>query len=186
MQLKYFLITIILIIFIFTKQIKDYLKQISKILIKNINLIYKYNKFYIIISIGFSIFKGILPIISILLLQKIINLIQLKNITKQDFLFVIFSYIFLEIVGSIAIEFYNLYSSKFSKIFSKDIEIMILEKASKLTTKDFENSEIYDLINRAQSQNGNTIITYVDTWISVLEQTITIISSCFLIFYYKY
>lgn len=190
LELKYFLITIILIIFviifIFTKQIKDYLKQIFKILIKNINLIYKYNKFYIIISILFSIFKGILPIISILLLQKIINLIQLKNITKQDFLFVIFSYIFLEIVGSIATEFYNLYSSKFSKRFSKDIEIMILEKASKLTTKDFENSEIYDLINRAQSQNGNTIITYVDTWISVLEQTITIISSCILIFYYKY
>ncbi len=73
-------------------------------------------------------------------------------------------------IDLMAVEIYNLYSTTFMKRFTRHIEILMLEKANRLTTKDFENKEIYDLINRAQSQNGATVIDYFNSWILIFNR----------------
>lgn len=168
------------------KKAKSYFNKILNVLIDNIKLILNYSRLYILVSFCFSIIQGICPIISLLLMQKIINLIQIENIEKYIFFNLILVYIFIEMFDLIISEIYNLYSVNFTKKFSKHVEVLMLEKANRLTTKDFENKEIYDLINRAQSQNGSTVIDYFNSWISILQNCITIVSSIIIIVSYKF
>lgn len=174
---------ILLIIF---KKTKNFFNQIFSVLINSIKLIFSYSRRYIFISIIYSIFQGFCPIISLLIMQRIINAIQIKNMDQDIFMKLIFIYIAIEMFDLIISEIFNLFSSKFMKNFSMHIEILMLEKANRLTTKDFENKEVYDLINRAQSQNGATVIDYFSSWISIFQQTITIFSSIFIIVSYQY
>lgn len=51
-------------------------------------------------------------------------------------------------IDLMVVEIYNLYFMIFMKRFIRYIEILMLEKVNRLIMKDFENKEIYDLINR--------------------------------------
>lgn len=154
---------------------------IQKVLV----FIYKYNKLYIFISIFYSIFQGILPIISILSMQRLINGIQLKNISFKAFLVITSIYIVLEFLSLFASNIYNLYSVKFTKDFSKKVELNMLKKANNLSIQDYEDPSKYDIINRAQNQNGENLINFFNLIISVLQNLITISSSTIIIANYK-
>ncbi|MBG0187610.1 ABC transporter ATP-binding protein [Clostridioides difficile] len=177
---------IIILIFLNRTKTKIYLYQIFNVIINSTKLIFNYSWIYIFLCIIFSVFQGFFPIISLLIMQKMINAIQMKNIGQDIFLKLIFIYIVLEMIDLMAVEIYNLYSTTFMKRFTRHIEILMLEKANRLTTKDFENKEIYDLINRAQSQNGATVIDYFNSWILIFQQAITIFSSIIIIISYQY
>ncbi|WP_236874811.1 ATP-binding cassette domain-containing protein [Clostridioides difficile] len=177
---------IIILIFLNRTKTKNYLYQIFNVIINSTKLIFNYSWIYIFLCIIFSVFQGFFPIISLLIMQKMINAIQMKNIGQDIFLKLIFIYIVLEMIDLMAVEIYNLYSTTFMKRFTRHIEILMLEKANRLTTKDFENKEIYDLINRAQSQNGATVIDYFNSWILIFQQAITIFSSIIIIISYQY
>lgn len=177
---------IILTLLVLIPKVKKYAKQVFSVLKKNIAMVTQYEKKYLIIAVSGSFFRGIYPILSLLVLQKIINLIQIGDKKGKIFLLMLVIYALMEIGNIIINNIYNMYSNKFSKRFSKYVDVLVLEKSARLKTKDFENNETYDLINRAQSQNGNTVISYIDIWISIFEQSITVISSCILLGMFKY
>lgn len=180
------IVMLIVNIFIIKKKKSTSLSfQTLNVIIKIIKLIFEYNYLYIFISIIYSILQGTLPIISMLLIQKLINAIQIRSLDQKKFIIIIFIYIFIELLQIIIAEIYNLYSTNFIKNFSKYIEVKMLNKANSLSIKDYENKATYDLINRAQVQNGGTVINYFNSFISVLQQLITIGSATIIISLYK-
>ena len=54
--------------------------------------------------------------------------------------------------------------------------MLMLEKSAKLELKDYENSETYNIINRAQSQNGTSILTFITGTIEIFKQIISVIT----------
>ncbi|MFI3173128.1 MAG: ABC transporter ATP-binding protein [Eubacteriales bacterium] len=182
----FFILIICMVGIFFTKKRRKYFYKIISSQKRIFSILIEYSRWYLVISIIFSIAKGLFPIISLLLVQRIINIIQLKNTSFRVLITLIISYVMIEISYLLATELYKFYTVKFSKKFSKNIEVKILEKANKLSVKDFENTEIYDLISRAQSQNGDTIISYINTWNLISTHFITIVASCVLLINYRY
>ena len=76
-------------------------------------------------------------------------------------IFLILFYVGLNIINELISTLYSFYNEKFNLEFSQYVNMLMLEKSAKLELKDYENSETYNIINRAQSQNGTSILTLV-------------------------
>ena len=108
---------------------------------KCMKLIFKYSKTYIPVSIVSMSISSIMPAISMLIMQNMVNVLQTFEkiyYLKQLLLAYILLDIFEELVNSI----YSVYNSKFSLQFEKKIKIKLFEKSMLLSLEDYENSEI--------------------------------------------
>ena len=70
--------------------------------------------------------------------------------------------------------FSQYYTSVFQYKLNKTINIMILDKAGKLSFKSFENPEAYNKIQRAQT--SNKIYPFISYILSIIQLSITFIS----------
>lgn len=122
------------------------------------------------------IFQGIIPAILIVIMQNCINLLQKSNVKLINIFILLLMYIGLNILNSIISHSYQFYSFKFNLNFTKNINIKSLEKIDELSVEKFENSEVYDLIDKAQMQGATDILTYVSQIFSIFKELITMIS----------
>lgn len=141
-------------------------------IIKNI---YQYDKGYIWVITFSVIILGIIPSIFTLISQTIINSIQIGREIKFIF-FVVILYIALDIVNNILISAFSYYKTRFNKGFMLEIQEQILEKASRLSLQNYEDSETYDVIHRAQYEGSGSLSTYFDTFAGVISSFITMFS----------
>lgn len=148
---------------------------------KTFSLIWIYQKSYIFIALLVNSLQGVLPVISIKLLQRVINSIQIGEKELSDILILLGTYIFLGIASSIIEETYSFYYSKYSMRFAKYIDEKMIKKAMRLKLKDFESNNTYDVINRAQVQSGENILMYFESFLYVLKGTITVVSSIYIV-----
>lgn len=140
------------------------------------NIIYLYDKKYLLFSVFIAIFQGIVPSISLTISKKIINSMQLSSVNLNQLLTLLILYLIINIFPSIIFSFYSFYKEKFHKNFEKYIEILMLEKSLNLKLSDFEDDNTYDMINRAQSQKGFNITLLYDNVVSILREIISILS----------
>lgn len=66
---------------------------------------------------------------------------------------------------------------KFNLYFSKKIYL----KASRLSLSDYEDSKTYYIMNRAQNQGGNNLLSYYGDFMSIITQLITLSSYIFIL-----
>lgn len=152
---------------------KGFINRIVKNFIKATYLICKVDKKYCFIVSFFVIFSSLLPAISLKVMQRIVNMIQVHtaNIDTMTYYIIIYLLIGLsEVVVSSAV---NYYKGKFTFKFNIQLKKSILEKASRLKLKDYENSETYDMLKRAESQTNGDLVHYFDTVLSVIGSLIT-------------
>ena len=144
-------------------------------------MIFTEDKKFAFISIFMSVFNGVFDPILILIMKNIINIIQIDTyITYKLTTFLIF-YIFVQLVYSIVNTYFNYYNTKFIKKFSLSLEINILKKIPKIGLKKFENSNTYDVINRAHLQGGDELLLYYNLFIASLSSIISVISYIFIV-----
>lgn len=152
-------------------------------IVKTINF---YNRRYIFISSINTIINGVLPVLSLLTMQKIINILQIPQGELNYVLYYVLIYVFLELFNTIYSNLYGFYNAKINLNFSLYFSKILLNKISKLKLKDFENSETYDIINRANSQGGDKLISYYNNFIKIISNVITTVSYLSIIFIFKY
>lgn len=138
-------------------------------------IIFEYNKKYIFIILISMIITGIVPPVSTLVSQEIINGIQKKTDIKQIFI-IICIYIFIDLFSIIFNYFIAYYKKKFTLNFSRDFDNNLLTKSTKLGLKKFENSVTYDMINRAQYEADGKLLGYFETFMTILSYIITMFS----------
>ncbi|MEG1311706.1 MAG: ABC transporter ATP-binding protein [Romboutsia sp.] len=157
-------------------------KQIINIYGRVSKLLFSINRKYMIFLIIFTVLLGVFPSISILLLQKIINEVQIEGISLSDVSIYISIYILIDIVTSIISNVLGYFSFKLKYLVSLVVNKKILDKASELELADFENSEVYNLIQRAQGQSGDKIYSYFIYLLSIGQSIITVITSSYILF----
>lgn len=140
---------------------------------------------YIFISFVYTIIGGVLPSLSIITMQRIINKIQTGSDLKSTTL-IIFLYLGIEIFSIISSNIISYYNSSFSLKFSLKSSEMLLFKASKLSLSDYENSKTYDLINRAQSGGGTRLLDYFFEFTNIIKQFITLISYLLILLTFRF
>lgn len=142
------------------------------------------DKKYIFILITSMIISGIIPPISLIMMQKILNELQIKSSLRTLFL-LIFIYVLIDLFQSIYNNILEYYKTKFSLKFDLKFNELILKKASRLKLKSYENSEVYDMINRAQYESNGKLISYLQTFTGVLSKILTMISYLIILLSFK-
>ncbi|MCT4509114.1 MAG: ABC transporter ATP-binding protein/permease [Tepidibacter sp.] len=153
---------------------------VIKMIKESLSLVYEYDKRYLYISIGLTLIVGFFPAIQIVLLQNIINNIQSGG---DDFLKILQSiilYVGINIFDFAMQEIYRCYNNNFDLKFNKFINLKMLDKSTKLKLKHFEDSEIYNIIKRAQNEGSSSVLNYIASVFDIVKQII-IISSTILV-----
>ncbi|ALC85930.1 hypothetical protein AM499_08905 [Bacillus sp. FJAT-22090] len=155
---------------------------IFKIFLKCLNMISKNNKRFIGFTVLTNVILGVLPPISLLFMQDIIDKLQLSNTKLEDLIFAVVIYIFIDFSITIITNIYTYYSQKTILKFQNELNILVLEKSASLGLVQFENSEIYNMILRAQNEGNGKVMELFVQVISVLKVFVTIISYIIILF----
>ena len=152
--------------------VKEFFSTINK----SCKLIQKCSCFFVFVNLCIACIQGIITGITIIVFQRIINSLQQNIDTVEHIIFLILFYVGLNIINELISTLYSFYNEKFNLEFSQYVNMLMLEKSAKLELKDYENSETYNIINRAQSQNGTSILTFITGTIEIFKQIISVIT----------
>ena len=153
------------------------MKTQLKNLIKTINLVKEVGSSLLMSSIGISLIQGILPILSMLLVQNILNIIASSNVQFQTLTISFFIYIFLMLLTIIVGEVNGYIDTKLQILLHYKMNHLVMEKTVKLTLSEFETPEIYDDITRIQNQISYKPFQIYKSIISILSSLVSFISS---------
>lgn len=163
---------------------KRYNKNIFKNLIWIVHNIRVIDNKYIFISILSTIINGIISPISLIVMQKIINGVQVEK-NLNIIIFYIIIYISIDLFNSIYSSILGYYNTKYTMKFNLYFSEKIYLKASRLSLSDYENSKTYDIMNRAQNQGGNNLLSYYGDFMSIITQLITLSSYIFILINFR-
>ena len=118
-------------------------------------------------------------------MQFILNMMQSGKTNYQSLIFYIIFYIALDLIQTILTAFFGYLISKYSLLINLYVKKEVLKKAGSLTLKEYEDSETYNIIQRAQSESEGKITTYFNLVVSVFGTTITVVSYLALLLNFK-
>lgn len=153
---------------------------------KSLHLIHIHNKFFVFLSIVITIFQNLLPVASLLIMQRIINIIQTDFSSFTFTLSLITIYVLLDILYLIVQTFWQQYNLRFNLQFKLQIDLMIQNKLKNLSLRDYESSEIYDKLKLAQNQSGEQLTNYINLLTNVIGSIVSIISYVMIILFFQW
>ena len=131
-----------------------------------------------------SIINGIIPIISVRFTQSIINMIQTLNFPIKILIKTLLLYIIFNLVAALITLINQYLTTLFQYKIDQYMETLILTKAGNLTLSDFEYTESYNKIQRAQ--DSNRLYTYFSYIITVLNSFVTLIFSIYILLTWRW
>lgn len=154
---------------------------------RSLKMCWSRQKKYIILITGVLVIKTILPFITLLALQEFLNLAQnsdTKHLNNTTIL--IISIYFISIItSSFFNNIYDYLHGIFKMKLNYDINCMIIEKATKLSLADYENSDTYDKLQRAL-QETQTPYLCINSIYSVANNIMTLIGNICILMMWKW
>lgn len=127
-----------------------------------------------------SILSGVFPSLSTLLMQKILNFLQRENKEFQEIIYFIAFYIGISFLTNVFKNIQGYFSPLLRERVKKYVSLEILKKVSEVNLATFEDSEVFDKIQRAQGQTGERFFDYFMSLLSVFQYTIQIVIQFFI------
>lgn len=146
----------------------------------------KFKKRYVLVLLVDAVLKGVMPIITLLLTQKLIDLIQYRSAILQKAVFLLVMLFITQLFSEIILIFTNVKLNNYELDFDRFFQQKIYSKASTLKCKDFENSYTYDLINRAQYDANTGVLGSIKIFFSLTSAIISVVSYSIIILKYNY
>ena len=146
----------------------NYLSRILKILATG----GKINLFTVVII---TILFGTMPGISVLIMQEIINSIQISGQNFNYILLLIAIYIGIDIFKGLASMLSGYMESVLQMKAGITLNLTVLEKIRELSLKDFENSETYNLIQRAVGITISNLYSFFKSFFLIFQSLINLI-----------
>ena len=145
-----------------------------------------FKKTYLLCLILDALTKGITPVVSLLLIQKLIDLIQYQSGSLREAIIWLISLSLVQLLSELILVFTNVKLSNYELDFDRYFQKNIYLKVSKLSCKEFESSHTYDLINRTQYDANAGILGSIKTFFSLSSSLISSISYAIIIIKYNY
>ncbi len=165
--------------------LKDAIKSF-KLFPKIFKLLWSIKKLSLIFIVISYIIRGLLPAMSIISTQILLNAIQTSVNKKFSYvLHPLIIYLSIIFLGYIISQLNTYLQSIFRIDLNYKINVMILEKAKNLSLKDFENSEVYDKLRRAQNEAAEKPYTVLSIMLELISQIIGFISTLAILIYWK-
>lgn len=141
---------------------------------KCLRLIFAYSKSYMLLTVVVNILLGILPAVSLVILQDILNQVQLNLNDMKRIVIMLVIYVSIDIFSTLITAVYNFYTSKISYDLNLKLSLSVLDKALSLRMEDFENTETFNMINRASNEGNSKIITFFSSIVSTAQALLSI------------
>lgn len=156
-------------------------KEVSSKTIKNcidiFKLLFRYDKKFLIGLVILSIITSIIPISTTLLTQELVNAIQIGD-TNKNFIFqILIMYLSMKLILIICSNLFNYLYTRYNDYLYVKLNVLFQKKTSKLELFDFENSIIYDMLQRAEQQIGIRPIALVKDILSLISAIVSFIGS---------
>jgi len=161
-----------------TQKLCEHLKKIARALkyfIRVNKILADAGKFYLVIIVLLAIVFGIIPSISILVMQQIINALQSSDSELRQILFLIAIYIGIDVFSGIAGLISGYVESIFQMKAAIPLNMSVLRKVDEFTLKDFENSGTYNLIQRASSTGINRLYSFFKSFVFAFQSLINLV-----------
>ncbi len=155
--------------------------------IRTIKLLFEVNKFYMIFIFILAVVQGFLPVATLLITQELINTLLIsigKSFSPVLYWFVLLVAVSLILVVLQIIQGYLQNILQLLLVYKLNVKLM--EKSSELSLEDFEDSEIYDKLQRAQGEVGTRPFQIFTTLLSVITGIITLLSSAIVLITWKW
>lgn len=172
-------------------RIRENMKKITgfplwKSIYNSLTLLLGCSKVYLLLCIFYKIVQGIIPMMFLVLMQRIVNMVQRREQSFEVVLGYILGFVGLHIINEILEFLYSKYTYRFSLKFSKYINMKMMDKALRLSLRDFEDADTYDIINRAQSQNGSGVLDYVTSIFDIIQQMTSIAGMSYILLNFRW
>mgnify|MGYP000921562203 CR=1 FL=1 len=138
-------------------------------------LLYEVNKLYLFLLILLNLINGFIPFIILIETSNFINKITLKmepNIIWHQFIVLTFVICLGIAINIISSYFHNIYN----EYLSRNINNLIISKTLTLSYSCFENSTIYDKLQRARSDAVLQVNVFLSTLLQIIAQIAQVIS----------
>lgn len=144
---------------------------------RTIQYIYKVSPSYFIFSLLFTILTGFTSSISILGTKLLINGIVEASTTKEDnFILILIVYATINISILIIQSINNYINAKHQLKIEYKMNMDILEKCRELRLQDFDDSEVYNILGRAEMEGQTRVYMAYRNILSIITQLASIIS----------
>lgn len=148
-----------------------------KLLKETLLLLIKYKKIYLFILLFLSICSGVLPYVSLITSQNIMNYLQTMNGNFNSLLLLVIIYFTVIVTQMVIGSLYSYLLKKYNDYIFKELNILFLEKCSYLSYQDYENPRTYDILTRAEQQIGVRPISIINTFLNIISSFISFMSS---------
>lgn len=153
------------------------LKEIFNLYRRIYILLSEINKKLLYLIIFNQVIMGIVPSLRVILIQYILNGIQQPSISLNKIFVLIAIYIVMEISVDSINKIIAYMTFKFKNKIVLKINLLVLNKTSELNLKNFEDTDVYNMIQRAQGQANESVFNYFMSLISLASSIITIVTS---------
>ncbi len=151
-----------------------------------LRLISSSGKWFIPFTIISVIFASVSPSITTLILQEIINAVQVGNTDVYYLIQLLIIYVAIDLLSGIIVFCYNYYESLIQMRTSLDINLSILKKVEEFSLKDFEDTETYNLIQRAMNVGVGRIFSFFKSFILATQYLISFILYSAILFCWRW
>lgn len=154
-----------------------------KVIPKTLKLVKNIDKksFYLIMILSFLM--GIAPILTLLASQNLIISIEHKNLTWIIYGLAI--YIGSNIISGIISSVTEFFQNKFQTLINYNLNLKIMNKCKRLSLEKFENSEVYDMLQRVQNETPYKPFEIFLSILNGISACVTLISSITILINWK-
>lgn len=142
-----------------------------------LKIIMQYKKKYLILIVLFSVLQAILPFLSLYISQSILNFIQTGVNAVDSYIKYIAMFILINISISISKQLNAHYLNLYRDYLYYELNCLIMNKTNDLSLADYENSEMYNSIQRAEQEIGIRPFNIISTLVGMISSVITLFSS---------
>lgn len=150
-------------------------------------LLWKSDSKRLIAIIFLTVLSGVMPMITLIASQNLINAVVLHMNQKFDyilraFLFLVVVSLFSEVIQAVR----GHHEMLFRNILQHQINVSIMDKAIHLQLEDFENAEVYDKLQRAQNEANYRPYQVFSSILGVLGGVVTFLSSAVILLSWRW
>lgn len=149
-------------------------------------LLWRVNRFYFMLTIILALIIGIIPAMMIKIIEELVNNIGLQIDNWNIVILMGFFYIALVALSSIIDAYSNAVKNIYNELLSKELNIKIIDKASKIPYLYFETNEIYDNIQRVRDESTFRPFQIFNMTLGIISGIVTVTSVSTILFIWNW
>ncbi|MBE0340042.1 ABC transporter ATP-binding protein [Paenibacillus sp. 28ISP30-2] len=155
--------------------------------LKLFRLVFGMNKPYMVSSIFLHIVQGLMPVLTLIIMQNLLNSIVSSSPRGISLIMLQFGlFIAIHVLKSVVTMSQSYVEGTLEAVLSKSLNIMIGEKSGSLGLADYENSEINDQLKRASQEASYRPYQLYTQMAGIISSLVTMLSSATLLFLWKW